>query len=117
MALAAPCYAISEFPNLAVRTVALEHNVELSPHMKTIQIVLDIKLLQSTDEAARRTNRNRSEFVREALRRYLQSLEICTLEERDRSGYSRQPQTSDESRIWEVEASRLLRNQAPSLQS
>jgi metal-responsive CopG/Arc/MetJ family transcriptional regulator len=35
--------------------------------MQTIQIVLDKKLLQATDQAARRTKQNRSALVRDAL--------------------------------------------------
>jgi metal-responsive CopG/Arc/MetJ family transcriptional regulator len=72
--------------------------------METVQIVLDKKLLQATDQAARRTKRNRSALVREALREHLQKLEVRTREERDREGYSRQPQAPDESRLWEAEA-------------
>jgi metal-responsive CopG/Arc/MetJ family transcriptional regulator len=72
--------------------------------METIQIVLDKKLLQATDQAARRTKRNRSALVREALREHLQRLEIRAREERDLKGYARQPQTDDESRLWEAEA-------------
>jgi len=71
--------------------------------METIQIVLDKKLLHATDQAARRTKRNRSALVRDALRQHLQTLERCALEERDRQGYSKQAVTS-ESRLWEAEA-------------
>jgi len=72
--------------------------------METIQIVLDKKLLQATDQAARQTKRNRSALVRDALREHLRRLEVRALEERDRQGYSRRPQTADESRVWETEA-------------
>jgi metal-responsive CopG/Arc/MetJ family transcriptional regulator len=72
--------------------------------METIQIVLDEKLLQAADEAARRTNRNRSALIRDALREHLRSLEIRAREERDRQGYSRRPQRSGQSRLWEAEA-------------
>jgi len=72
--------------------------------METVQIVLDKKLLQATDKAARRTKRNRSALVRDALREHLLRLEVRALEERDFEGYSRQPQTVDESRPWEAEA-------------
>jgi metal-responsive CopG/Arc/MetJ family transcriptional regulator len=72
--------------------------------METIQIVLDKKLLQATDKAARRTKLNRSALVREALREHLLRLEVRAREERDLEGYSRQPQTDDESRLWEAEA-------------
>jgi len=72
--------------------------------MEIIQIVLDKKLLQATDQAARRTKRNRSALVREALREHLRRLEVRAREERDRQGYSRQPQKPDESLVWEAEA-------------
>ena len=72
--------------------------------METIQVVLDKKLLQAADRAARRTKRNRSAHVRDALREYLLRLEVRTLEEREREGHSRQQQTSDELRLWEAEA-------------
>ena len=70
--------------------------------METVQIVLDKNLLQAADQAARRTKQNRSALVRDALREYLQRLEINAREERDRKGYARQPQ--DESLLWEAEA-------------
>jgi metal-responsive CopG/Arc/MetJ family transcriptional regulator len=72
--------------------------------METIQIVLDKRLLQATDQAARRTKRNRSALVRDALREHLNRLEICAREERDRLGYSRQPPSTPESLAWESEA-------------
>jgi ribbon-helix-helix CopG family protein len=72
--------------------------------VKTLQIVLDKKLLLAADLAARRTNRNRSALVRDALREHLRRLEICAREERDRQGYSRRPQTKDESLVWGAEA-------------
>ena len=72
--------------------------------METVQIVLDMELLQATDQAARRMKRNRSALVREALREHLRRLEIRALEESDREGYSQQQLTHDESRLWEAEA-------------
>jgi metal-responsive CopG/Arc/MetJ family transcriptional regulator len=78
--------------------------VERGRHMETVQIVLDKGLLQATDRAARRMKRNRSAFVREALREHLKRLEVRTSEERDREGYSRQPQTRDDASLWEGEA-------------
>jgi metal-responsive CopG/Arc/MetJ family transcriptional regulator len=71
--------------------------------METIQIVLDKKLLQAADRAARRTRQNRSALVRQALREHLERLEVQALEERDRQGYLRQPQTQDELGIWATE--------------
>jgi metal-responsive CopG/Arc/MetJ family transcriptional regulator len=72
--------------------------------METIQVVLDRRLLQAADRAARRTKQNRSALIRDALREHLRRLEIRALEERDREGYSRQARAQDESRGWEAEA-------------
>ena len=71
--------------------------------METIQVVLGKKLLQAIDRAARQTKQNRSALVREALREYLQKMEMCPLERRDHEGYSRHPATDTESRLWEPE--------------
>jgi len=72
--------------------------------METIQVVLDKKLMQAADQAARQTKRNRSALVRDALREHLRRLEARDREERDRQGYSKQPQMADEAEVWEVEA-------------
>jgi metal-responsive CopG/Arc/MetJ family transcriptional regulator len=78
--------------------------VEQSPHMETIQVVLDKKLLQATDRAARQTKQNRSALVRAALREHLRLLDTRRLELRDRAGYLKQPHGHDESLAWETEA-------------
>lgn len=78
--------------------------MDYGPYMETIQVVLDKGLLQATDRAARRMKRNRSALVREALREHLRRLEVRTSEERDREGYARQPQSADESSLWEAQA-------------
>ena len=72
--------------------------------MQIVQIVLDEKLLQATDRAAKRTRRNRSALVRDALREHLRRLELLASEERDRAGYSRNPQSDADARGWEAEA-------------
>jgi metal-responsive CopG/Arc/MetJ family transcriptional regulator len=72
--------------------------------METIQIVLDKKLLLAADQAARRTKRNRSALVRDALREHLQRLKMRAEEARDREGYLRRPQLHRESLPWEAEA-------------
>jgi metal-responsive CopG/Arc/MetJ family transcriptional regulator len=76
--------------------------------MQIIQIVLDKKLLHAADQVAKRTKRNRSALVREALREHLRRLEVRAGEERDRQGYSRRlqtdAQTDAEGRGWEAEA-------------
>jgi metal-responsive CopG/Arc/MetJ family transcriptional regulator len=73
--------------------------------METIQVVLDRKLLQAADRAARRTRQNRSALIRDALRQHLRSLEVRELEQRDREGYTKGPQRVDENAAWETEAS------------
>jgi metal-responsive CopG/Arc/MetJ family transcriptional regulator len=72
--------------------------------MEIVQIVLDKKLLRAADQAARRTKRNRSALVRDALREHLRRLAIRDLEERDRAGYCKLRQTRDEASAWEAEA-------------
>jgi metal-responsive CopG/Arc/MetJ family transcriptional regulator len=71
--------------------------------METIQVVLDRKLLQAADRAARRTKQNRSALIRDALREHLCTLEVRALEQRDRDGYSKRAQ-ADELLLWETEA-------------
>jgi len=78
--------------------------VEWVPHMEIVQIVLDKKLLDAADRAAKRTRRNRSALVRDALREHLRRLELRAGEERDRQGYSQRPQADAEARGWESEA-------------
>lgn len=76
--------------------------------MQVVQIVLDKKLLHAADQAAKRTRRNRSALVRDALREHLRRLELRASEERDRRGYSRRlqegAQADAEARGWESEA-------------
>jgi metal-responsive CopG/Arc/MetJ family transcriptional regulator len=72
--------------------------------MQIVQIVLDKKLLRAADRAAKRTRRNRSALVRDALREHLRRLELRAGEERDRQGYSQHPQADAEARGWESEA-------------
>ncbi len=69
--------------------------------MEIVQVVLDKKLLQAADQAAKRARQNRSALVRDALREHLRRLELRACEERDRQGYSRQSQAESEARGWE----------------
>jgi metal-responsive CopG/Arc/MetJ family transcriptional regulator len=82
----------------------VEYTVEQIPHMQIVQVVLDKKLLQAADQAAKRTKRNRSALVRDALREHLRRLELRVSEERDRQGYSRHLQADAEAQGWEAEA-------------
>jgi metal-responsive CopG/Arc/MetJ family transcriptional regulator len=72
--------------------------------METVQIVIDKELLQAADRAARRTKRNRSALVRDALREHLQRMDLRAKEEREREAYRRQPQTNEEIHFWDGEA-------------
>jgi metal-responsive CopG/Arc/MetJ family transcriptional regulator len=72
--------------------------------MEIVQVVLDKRLLQAADQAARRAKKNRSALMRDALREHLRRLEIRSREERDRAGYSRQQRSRDEGPEWEAEA-------------
>jgi metal-responsive CopG/Arc/MetJ family transcriptional regulator len=72
--------------------------------METIQVVLDSRLLQAADRAARRMKQNRSALIRDALREHLRRLEVRALEERDRRGYGAAPVPDREFSGWEAEA-------------
>jgi len=72
--------------------------------MRVVQIVLDKKLLHAADQAAKRTRRNRSALVREALREYLRRLELRASEVRDRQGYSRQSSATRKRGVGKSEA-------------
>jgi metal-responsive CopG/Arc/MetJ family transcriptional regulator len=72
--------------------------------MQIIQIVLDKRLLHAADQAAKRTKRNRSALVRDALREHLRRLELRASEERDRQGYLQKRQRDAETRSWESES-------------
>ena len=73
--------------------------------METIQVVIDEKLLQASDRAAKKAKLNRSELVRLALREHLQRLQIQESEQRDQRGYETLPQSeAAEESAWEAEA-------------
>jgi Arc/MetJ-type ribon-helix-helix transcriptional regulator len=83
----------------------VEYAVDGSPrYADNSDCLLDEHLLKAADQAARRTRKNRSEFMHEALREHLRKLEIKAMEERDREGYARHPQHVDEVADWEAEA-------------
>jgi metal-responsive CopG/Arc/MetJ family transcriptional regulator len=73
--------------------------------MKTIQVVIDEKLLQASDRAAKKAKLNRSELIRLALREHLQRMQILEAEQRDQRGYEKLPQSkATEESGWEAEA-------------
>jgi metal-responsive CopG/Arc/MetJ family transcriptional regulator len=71
--------------------------------METIQVVIDSKLRQAIDRAAKRRKLNRSALLREAAREHLKRLHVKELEERERKAYEAHPQTDDEIFLWERE--------------
>lgn len=79
----------------------VEYTVEKTPHMETIQVVLDTKLRRATDLAAKRQRVNRSALIRRAIEEHLKRLQVLELEERDRRGYKALPQQPQEYRVWE----------------
>ena len=68
--------------------------------METIQIVLDAKLLRATNGAAKRARVNRSALIRDAIREHLKRLRTLELEERERRGYARYPDSEEEAAEW-----------------
>lgn len=75
--------------------------------METIQVVIDSKLRQAADRAAKRKKVNRSALFRDALREYLKRERIREMEERDRRAYEALPQTAEEIALWENETAWL----------
>ena len=69
--------------------------------MKTVQVVLDTKLLKAADVAAKQHKVNRSALIRQALQEHLGRLHVVDLEARDRRGYQARPQRIEEYHPWE----------------
>ena len=78
--------------------------LHITPHIQTIQVVLDDELLHAANRAARRARVNRSALIREALRRHLERMRTQQLKHREREGYRKHPDTGDEALLWEREA-------------
>jgi CopG family transcriptional regulator/antitoxin EndoAI len=73
--------------------------------LKTIQMTLDEKLLQDVDTMIDKLKTNRSEFIRQAMSRYLEEIRTQELENIHREGYMNHPVTKDEFDIWQDEQS------------
>ena len=69
--------------------------------MSTIQIVLEDELLAEADAQAARDGRDRSELIRSAIRDHLRRLRTRELEEQERLGYERIPDTVEDGADWE----------------
>ena len=72
-----------------------------TPHMVTIQVVLEPALLKAADRAARRLKLNRSAFIREAVRSQLQALQVRARETADREGYERVEEETADLAAWD----------------
>ncbi len=72
--------------------------------MQTIQVVLDDKLLDAADLAAKKEKVDRSALIGLALAEHLKRLQTVDLEERDRRGYQAKPQVQEEDLAWEAVA-------------
>jgi|HubBroStandDraft_6_1064221.scaffolds.fasta_scaffold831040_3 metal-responsive CopG/Arc/MetJ family transcriptional regulator len=70
---------------------------------ETIQMIVDSKLRQAIDRAAKRRKVNRSAFLREAAREHLKRLRTQEMEDRERQAYLAHPQTNEEIYLWERE--------------
>ena len=69
-----------------------ELTVEYTPHMLTIQIVLEEGLLKAADQEVKRLRINRSKLFRTALREHLKRSRVKTDEDRERSAYLKTPE-------------------------
>ena len=65
------------------------------------QVVLETALLKAADRAARRLRVNRSAFIRAAVRSHLQELKVRALQDADREGYERLPETTADLAAWD----------------
>lgn len=64
--------------------------------MKTIQIVMETDLLAAADRASTLERKNRSAFVRDAVREKIERLQIRRPEEQERRAYAAKPDRRDE---------------------
>jgi metal-responsive CopG/Arc/MetJ family transcriptional regulator len=69
--------------------------------VETIQVVLDKQMLQAADRAAKRSKINRSALIRDALREHLKRLQVRDLEQREREGYAKYPDSAATHEYWE----------------
>ena len=69
--------------------------------MKPIQILMDARLIEAIDRAARRRKSDRSKLIRTAVTRLLTDERRGTLEELDRAGYERTPHARAEWEPWQ----------------
>jgi len=71
--------------------------------MKTIQITIDMDLLNKIDNDEESKAKGRSAFLRQAIRYYLEQKRLKSISEKYRSGYSKELAVDDDLTIWEDE--------------
>jgi metal-responsive CopG/Arc/MetJ family transcriptional regulator len=71
--------------------------------MRTVQMTLDDKLVESVDEVIKELKTTRSAFTRDALREALRRFHVDRLEQQHRRGYGARPVKKEEFSIWEKE--------------
>ena len=81
--------------------LTVECTVEHTPHVETIQVVMEEELLRTIDQAARRLKVNRSALIRTALRQHLRHLKVRDSEDSDRQGYQRLPEKTSDLDPWD----------------
>jgi predicted transcriptional regulator len=70
------------------------------PHMKTIQMTIDERLLKSVDKMTRARKTTRSAFIRNALEAEIQRQQIREEEIRHAAGYAAKPVMPGEFNAW-----------------
>ena len=71
--------------------------------MRTIQITIDERLINTVDREVKRQGATRSEFIRDALRKYLDYFKTKEKEQKQIEGYTKKPVSSGEFDEWERE--------------
>ncbi len=71
--------------------------------MKTIQVTIDPELLREIDDDAASNGKNRSAFLRQAARYYLEHQRLKSISEGYRSGYAKGLGEQGETTLWEDE--------------
>ncbi|MEA3349226.1 MAG: ribbon-helix-helix domain-containing protein [Chloroflexota bacterium] len=71
--------------------------------MKTIQMTIDLPLLEEVDKTVQILNTNRSAFIRDALQFALRHYYIKEMEKQQAQGYAKYPINAGEFDVWESE--------------
>jgi len=71
--------------------------------MRTIQINLDVELVETIDQIVKILKTTRSAFVRKALQNAVDNVNVNILEQKHKQGYGQTPAAKMEFRVWETE--------------